>query len=75
MDQTKSKNKDVSRAFKECCYDTNYGSAMRLFIAGLFKVSIKNHEEFAGDITVTASKFVYTATTIDVIITDSETTA
>ena len=75
MDQTKPKNKDISRSFKECCYDANYGSAMRLFITIVFKVSIKDHEEFAGNITVTASKSVYTATTINLIITDSETTA
>ena len=75
MDQTKSKNKDISRPFKECCYDANYGSALRLSITIVFKVSIKDYEEFAGNITVAASKSIYTTTTIGVVITGSETTA
>ncbi len=75
MDQTKPKDKNISRSFKECCYDANYGSALCLSITIVFKVSIKDHEEFAGNITVAASKPIYTAATISVIITDSETTA
>ena len=75
MDQAKPKNKDVSRSFKKCCYDANYGSALCLSITIVFKVSIKDHEEFAGNTTVAASKSIYTATTISAIIIDSETTA
>ena len=75
MDQTKLKNKDLSWPFKECGYDANYGGAVRLSIAIVFKVSIKNYEEFAGNITIAASQSVYTSTTMGVIITDSETTS
>ena len=75
MDQTKPKDKNISRSFKKCCYDANYGSTLRLSITIVFKVSIKDYEEFAGNIAVAASKSVYTTTTIGVIITGSETTA